>query len=212
MTMIIPASVWERCTGIPLNNSTPSLWQTLWTAFTRIFLQRASLLQNLLCECQINFSVFERFTHNFLFQRWPCPAVCGLFEGISSSCWQRPGLSGNFHPPTIASGTCFLYQLCLFTDSPTSGILVAHEGGRGEAEKIQERQKRKARGQVSSIHLAFSVQHHDLFLFSGSAKESKSSKGTPKTPKIPKSSEKKEEPKDKESVKEKKNKDSSKNK
>ena len=114
MTMIIPASVWERCTGIPLNNSTPSQWQTLWTAFTRIFLQRASLLQNLLCECQINFSVFERFTHNFLFQRWPCPAVCGLFEGISSSCWQRPGLSGNFHPPTIASGTCFLYQLCLF--------------------------------------------------------------------------------------------------
>ena len=144
--------------------------------------------------------------------------MCGLFERVSSSCWQRPGLPGNFHPPQFHVGLDS-YTSCVFSDSPTSGILVAHEGGRGEAEKIQERQKRKARGQVSSIHLAFSVQHHDLFLFSGSAKESKSSKGTPKTPKTPKSSEKKEEPKDKESVKEKKeaskekkNKESSKNK
>ena len=89
--------------------------------------------------------------------------------------------------------------------------------GREDPRKTKKKSERPSKFNTSCD--LFSVQHHDLFLFSGSVKESKSSKGTPKTPKTPKSSEKKEEPKDKESVKEKKeaskekkNKESSKNK
>ena len=106
----------------------------------------------------------------------------------------------------------FIFSL----DTPASGFLVADERWRGETKKIQKGQKRKARGQVSSIQIDLrgfyipSLKQFWPLLFSGSAKESKSSKGTPKTPKTPKSSEKKEEVK--ETVKEKKVKESSKNK
>ena len=60
------------------------------------------------------FQFLMRLPHNFLFQRWPCPAVCGLFEGISSSCWQRPGLPGNLHLTQLHLGLVF-YTSCVFS-------------------------------------------------------------------------------------------------
>ena len=130
-----------------------------WTIWPRVdgklcgrFLQESSSREH--PSSKISF-VSPRSTFHFLkdshitfyFQRWPCPAVCRLFERISSSCWQRPGLPGNYHLPALLLGlnsytSCVLSQILLLL---AFLWLMKGEEERPRRSKKDKKEKREAK-------------------------------------------------------------------